>query len=434
MEESHMNYEQIASLQPALAKELEAFRSCFQRDKTFRYWQHYISGLWADLQRKSIEPIALACGAPVRTLQEFLAFFRWDHERAEATLVRRVVEQQYGQPSIGILDASGHVKQGRQTPGVQRQWCGEIGKKENCVVGQHLLYTDNDPTNPFTCAVASDLYLPESWAADRDRCRAAGIPDEVVYRPKWRIGLDQIDRVMGQGLRFDFVVFDEDYGKVPEFLFELDRRGQNAIGEVPANFRAWVTPPSCRSFRREHASRRVDNLVAHSPVFYHQRWRTVTIKDTTRGPMIWRVKAAQVHLVARGPGEVPVPTDRTYWLIVAHNPRTGEIKYVVSNAPANAALPRLVTVAFSRWHIEKWFERAKQECGLGAFEVRTYTSLIRHWLSARFAMYFLARQTQRLRGEKSPDHLRTGGRCFKPVSLEALAEASVFVETEGLCV
>ena len=223
---------------------------------------------------------------------------------------------------------------------------------------------------------------------------------------------------------------------MPEFLFELDRRGQNAVGEMPANFRAWVTPPACRSFRGEHASRRVDQLVVHSPAFYRQAWRTVTIKDTTRGPCVWRVKAAQVHLVAQAnlQGHCPVPTDRTYWLIVANHPRTGETKYFVSNAPAPASLKRLVTIAFARWHIEKWFEQAKQECGFGAFEVRTYTSLIRHWLSARFAMYFLARQTQRLRGKKSADHLRAGGRRVESVSLEAMAEASAFLETEGLCV
>jgi SRSO17 transposase len=430
-----MNYDQLASLEPALAEFLEKVRHCFRRDKTFDYLQNYMLGLMADLKRKSIEPIALACGVAVRTLQEFLAFFAWDHERADQTLVREVVNRQHGKRSIGVLDASAHAKQGKYTPGVQRQWCGESGKKDNCVIGQHLLYTDNDPQNPFRCIVASDLYLPQSWDQDRDRCKRAGIPDEVTYRPNWKIGIEQIKRSMAQGLRFDYVTYDEEYGKVPEFLFELDGLGQKAIGEVPCNFRVWVKKPACKSHRAEHASHRVDKIASHSPVFYGQSWRKMAIKDTTRGKCLWHVKAAQAYLVEHKDGKAycPVPTDRTYWLIVAHNRQTGEIKYFVSNAPAKENLETLMEIAFSRWHVEKWFARAKQECGFGAFEVRTYTSLMRHWLASRLAMDFLADQTTRLRGEKSADHVGAGGRCGEYAGLEDMAETSAFLETESVC-
>lgn len=431
-----MNYEQLASFEPALAEFLEKIRHCFKRDKTFGYMQKYMLGLMADLKRKSIEPIALSSGIAVRTLQEFLAFFKWDHQLLDKTLVRQVVERQHNKPSIGVLDASAHAKQGKHTPGVQRQWCGETGKRDNCVIGQHLLYTDNDQTNPFTCIVASDLYLPKSWDEDRDRCRRAGIPDEVIYRAKWKIGIEQIERVMAEGLRFDYVTFDEEYGKVPEFFFELDRLGQKAIGEVPCNFRVWTKPPACKSHRSEHSSHRVDNIMKHSPAFYSQQWQTMIIKETTRGQCIWNIKTAPVYLVKKQDGKAycPVPTDRTYWLIVATNAKTGEIKYYVSNAPAKETLKKLLEVAFSRWHVEKWFERGKQECGFGAFEVRTYTSLIRHWLASRLSMFFLAEQTNRLRGEKSTDNIGAGSRCCQYAGLEDMAEVSLFMETESVCV
>ena len=208
---------------------------------------------------------------------------------------------------------------------------------------------------------------------------------------------------MGDGVRFSWLTFDEEYGSVPAFWFGLDRLGQRGIGEVRANSRCWPTRPHCRSTQSAHASKRVDNACRYSPVFTRKKWRRITIKDTTRGPMVWEVKAARVHLVdASGP--VSQPTDRQYWLILARNPATGEIKYFVSNASAKTSLSDMLQVAFARWHVEKWFGRAKQEAGFGAFEVRTYTSLIRHWLSSRMAMYFLAAETQRFRGEKSADH------------------------------
>jgi SRSO17 transposase len=431
-----MNYDQLASFEPALAAFLEKVRHCFKRDKTFGYLQKYILGLMADLKRKSIEPIALASGVAVRTLQEFLAFFAWDHDRADAVLVREVVERQHGQRSIGVLDASGHAKQGQYTPGVQRQWCGESGKKDNCVIGQHLLYTDNDPTSPFSCVVASDLYLPKSWDQDRERCRRAGIPDQVTHRPTWKIGIEQLERTMSQGLRFDYVTYDEEYGKVPECVYELDRLGQKAIGEVPRNFRVWVKRPACRSHKAEHASHRVDNIVSHSPAFHGQPWRKTVIKETTRGPCVWHIKSAQVYLVKHKDGKAycPVPTDRTYWLIVAHNKQTGEVKYFISNAPAKEKLETLLEVAFCRWQVEKWFERAKQECGFGAFEVRTYTSLIRHWLASRLAMYFLADQTARLRGEKSADHAGASRRCGQYAGCEDMENVSPVMETQSVCV
>jgi SRSO17 transposase len=398
-----MTADQLRSLQPALAALLLQFRGCFKTEKSFGHWQKYLLGLMADLKRKSIEPIALAAGVAVRTLQEFLAFFAWDHERVNTQLQQLVMDEHACETAIGVIDATAHPKQGDKTPGVQRQYCGQTGKIENCVVGQHLLYTNNDPENPFTCMLASDLYLPKEWAADRERCRAAGIPDDVGYRPKWRIAADQVESAIGNGVRFAWVTFDEDYGKAPAFWFELDRLGQRAIGEVPANFHCWPSWPRYRSKQAAHASKRVDNVCRFSPAFREREWKRVHVKDTTRGPMIWEIKAARVHLVdsSTNPSQ---PTDRQYWLIVARNPSTKEYKYFVSNAPKKAKLDDMLRVAFARWHVEMWFERAKQETGFGAFEVRTYQSLIRHWLCSRMAMYFLAAQTERLRGEKSADH------------------------------
>ena len=425
-----MNADQLRSLQPALAALLGDFRDCFQRQSTFQHWQNYLLGLMTDLKRKSIEPIALAAGVAVRTLQEFLAFFAWDHERVNVRLQHRVMDEHACTEAIGVIDASAHPKQGDKTPGVQRQYCGETGKIENCVVGQHLLYTD-DPgapgKDPFTCMLASDLYLPKEWATDRDRCREAGIPENLGYRPKWRIAIDQVEAAIGQGVRFAWVTFDEDYGRIPTFWFELDRLGQRAIGEVPANFYCWPKRPHCRSHQAAHAAKRADNVCRLSPVFRDQAWQTVHIKTTTRGPVNWEVKAARVHLVRKSMGPSR-PTDRRYWLMAARNPSTKEYKYFVSNAPLRTRVADMLRAAFARWHVEMWFERAKQETGFGAFEVRTYQSLIRHWLCSRMAMYFLAAQTKRLRGENSADHVRAGVRGDQRPGFEGLEPALALVQ------
>ncbi len=159
---------------------------------------------------------------------------------------------------IGIIDGTGHPKRGDKTPGVKRQWCGQTGKVDNCVVAQHLLYTDNHGGNPFSCMLASDLYLPKEWSQDRDRCRRAGIPDEVVHRPRWQMAVEQVKEAIGNGIRFSWIVFDAEYGRVPAFWYSLDELGQRAVGEVSRDFRAWATPPA---FKAAIPSRLPDGLI-----------------------------------------------------------------------------------------------------------------------------------------------------------------------------
>jgi SRSO17 transposase len=424
-----MTTEQIGSLERELALFLSAFKPCFVQDRTFEHLQKYALGLLSDVPRKSVEPIALAAGTAVRTLQAFLSRFHWDHERADALIHRMVAEEHGTDEAIAVIDATSHAKRGDKTPGVQRQWCGETGKNDNCVVSQCLLFTDNHPTNPFTCMLACDLFLPESWSNDRDRCREAGIPEDLVHRPKWKIAIEQLKRAIGHGVRFKWATFDEDYGNVPEFWFSLDALGLWGAGEVRPNFNAWATEPAYQSQWAAHAPRRVDNLATYSPVFTKQQWREGKVKTTTRGTMVLKVKSALVQLVAE-PSEsrhhASRPTDRRYWLLVTRNPETDETRYIVSNAPANTPVETILQVAFARWHIEKWFERAKQEAGLGAFEVRTYTSLIRHWLICRMVTLFLARQTRRLRGEKPANHLRTNRPSEQRDCMESLEPGPTF--------
>ena len=409
-----MTADEIRALEPSAQRRLEQFRDYFKKTPVFDYLVSYSLALMATFDRKSIEPIALWIGAAVRTLQLFLSQFAWDHERIESRLRRTIVDEYGSEDAIGVIDASAHAKQGKKTPGVQRQWCGESGKIDNCVVGQHLIYTNNDPKNPFSACVASDLYLPESWIDDPDRRDEAHIPEDALFRKKWEIAADQVEACAADGVRFAWITCDEEYTSVPEFIYRMDRAGQRVIGEVRSNFRCWTKRPACRSLQGPHASKQVDNICRFSPVFRQQSWQRVHIKDTTRGGCVWKVKTARVHLVAKDDQGRSCPTDRQYWLIVAKNPETGEIKYFICNASENTPIEEMLRIAFGRWHVEKWFERAKQQCGFGAFEVRTYQSLIRHWLCSRIGMYILAAETTQLREKKSGDYLRASCPSARP--------------------
>jgi SRSO17 transposase len=395
-----MTPEQIAGLGPALTEFLGSFRTCFGERRVLDHFAVYCRGLLSNLRRKSVEPVALAAGSTVRALQLFLTERFWDHLRLRDQLQQRVAAQHGPTPgtsrgvsdlgAIGLIDETSVAKDGDKTPGVQRQYCGALGKVENCIVTVHLGYHHGD----FKTLLDSDLYLPQSWAEDRERCRAADIPDDLPYRPKTAIALKQVRHALGNGIHFDWHVFDEGYGKDPSFLFGLDALGQTWIGEVPKNFRCWPVLPQYHSLRREFASKKVYNVVRWSPAFIHQIWRSMTFPRQSVQPAVWDVKAAQVHLVKEGR-----PTDRTYWLIVAWNRATDEYKYFVSNAPPRTDLGLLLRVAFYRADVEHLFRVAKGEVGLSHFEGRSYVGLMRHMILCQLVLLFLGEQAQRIKAE-----------------------------------
>jgi SRSO17 transposase len=398
-----MTAEQISSLTPAFTEFVSSFKPCFARRGTFAHLETYCRGLISDLPRKSVEPMALAAGAAVRTLQEFLTHHVWDHDAILARMQRRIVERHLPAPGdspadelgvVGIIDETSVAKKGDKTPGVQRQYCGASGKIDNCIVTVHLAVAHDN----FKAMLDSDLFLPEeSWDADRQRCQQAHIPEEITYRSKWLIALEQLDRAADNGVRFDWLTFDEWYGGKPEFLHLLQERGYNYVCEVPANFMCWPTLPKYNSTQAPFAAKRVDNAAVWGKPFRDQDWQTFQLDRQTLAPQEWKVKAAQVHLQFDGK-----PTPRTYWLIVARNVATSEIKYFVSNAPPKTKLLTLLKVAFSRWNVEHVFRLAKTEIGFSHFEGRSWKGLLRHMILCQAVLLFVAEQTDKLRGEKSP--------------------------------
>jgi SRSO17 transposase len=422
-----MDGQQLRKLKPMLDKYLSEYDDCFSRSEPAENLRVYVSGQLSDLPRKSIEPIADRADVPPRTLQQFLSRATWD-DALMADRLAEIVARDHTHPmSIGIVDETGNPKKGEKTPGVRRQWCGATHKVDNCVVTVHLSYAAED----FHTLIGSDLFLPEAWSNDRPRCREAGIPDEVVHRPKWQIALELRDGAVACGVRFEWMTADEGYGEAPAFHFALDDRGQRYVLEVPCTFHGWLKRPAVLQ-KQHHASHRrgpkkrfprlkaqnlptleARNMVRHGEAFRTQPWGKFYVKDSTLGPVVWEAKAACVYLKRDG-----LPT-WPHWLVVARNlldPK--EIKYFISNAPAGTPLEVLLHVAFSRYQVERCFEEEKGELGLDHFEVRHYRSLRRHLILTAVSHLFLAKVREKWRGEKSgPDGLPTprGGRGDGPV-------------------
>jgi SRSO17 transposase len=370
-----MTEQEIADLGPVFAGYLKRFRDCFPQKRVAAHFDTFCRGLLSDMPRKSVEPIALESGTAVRTLQEFLATTQWDHEHARDRLQQRLAAVVADLPdddlgTVGVIDETSCQKWGDQTPGVQRQYLGCVGKIDNGIVTVHI----GVAKGTFQALLDADLYLSESWADDRPRCRNAGIPDDVGYRAKWRIALDQWIRLIDNGMSFDWLTFDEGYGSKVPFLWVLGMFGQKFVAEVPVNFTV-----------RRSAEGRAGRADEFQPAYHTEGWERFRIERKTQPKQVWRARSLRVW-VAEG----------WHQLVTAVNEATGEVKFFVTNA-VEEPLSRVLQVAFRRATIEHAFRLAKQEAGLMHYEGRHYVGLVRHLVMALVVLGFVAEQTQRLR-------------------------------------
>lgn len=373
-----MTDQDIARLGPAFASFLRRFRPCFLQDRTAAHFDGYCRGLLSDLPRKTVEPIALASGTAVRTLQEFLVTASWDHGLARDTLQRHLAGVLATLPAdplgtVGVIDETSCLKKGDKTPGVRRQYLGCVGKIDNGIVTVHV----GVACGRFQALLDADLYLPKSWDEDRPRCEEAGIPGDMHYHPKWRIALDQYLRLRRNGVRFDWLTFDEGYGSKVPFLTILSLAGQKFVAEVPVSFAARLGG--------EDGSRRAEEVLTAEDA---RRGRRFRFRRETRADQWWRAKAVPVRV--RG---------LAYTLVVAINQATAEVKYFATNATGEP-LRRVLAVAFRRATVEHSFRLGKQEAGLMHYEGRQYVGLMRHLTLALIVMGFVSVHTDRLRGEK----------------------------------
>lgn len=405
-----MDAAMIRELKPELENFLHRFDDCFQRRDTRAHLKSYVGGQLSDVKRKNVEAMALEGGVPVRTLQEFLSQHKWNEDSMRDRLQHIVSDEHAHEHSIGIIDETSDDKKGHKTPGVQRQYLGCAGKQDNGIVTVHLAYAAGD----FHCLLDGELFLPEGWSEDRDRCREAGIPDEKVYRPKSEIALELYDRAQRNGLTFQWLTFDEWYGAKPAFLRALDDRGQKFVGETHCRFVAWTEEPSVTTRRwrkggrgrgrktpriaaKSPKPRYLEDLVRHKKVFTHQPWQRWRVKDGEKGPMVWEVKHTRIWVK----DEDGLPIGPWHLIVCCNALDPTEVKYFISNAPPETPTETLLLVAFSRWRVERCFQDQKGEVGLDHYEGRRYVGLKRHLILSSVSYLFLSRVNQRLAGGKT---------------------------------
>jgi SRSO17 transposase len=402
--------EELDGLGAALDDFRQPYLYCCGYTQTFGHLHTYCRGLLSDLKRKSAEPMALAAGCAVRTLQEFLRDHQWQHARVREQLQRDVGAELARWPddglgNVGLIDETSALKSGDKTPGVQRQYLGCVGKVDNGIVTVHLGVCKGRSKT----LIDAERFVPEDWSKDRDRCKAAGIPEDMGYRPKSQIALEEVDRAKANKVQLDWITFDEGYGTAPEFVCGLDERQRLFVGEVPKSLSCLAVNGSGQRPDAQVKGQRGADVVRQSPAFLKQSWVRLKLSRQTVGTQIWEVKAAQVW-----PMQDKAWSTRTYWLIWARNVATGEEKYLLSNASAHAKVQTLVRVAFRRWNVEHTFRVVKSELGFTHYEGRSYTGLMRHQTLCLLMLTFVAGHTERLRGEKCGGDDGAGVQCVEP--------------------
>ena len=369
-----------------LSRYLERFSADIKTAPSREHFCNYVKGLIGGAERKKVERMATDAKVPVHTLQEFLACYVWDEEAA-GRRVRELVASRYKSPNaIAIIDETGVPKKGEKTAGVQRQYCGARGKIENSVMFVGLAYAAEN----FHALVELDLYLPRVWAEDKARRVEAGIPEGLTFRSKQDMSLEQLRRAMAEGMLFRWATADEFYGRSSAWRRGVSELGIWYVVEVPKDLRGWL--PDRIGRLGEDSSAELWDPRAVSDLWRRggPSWATYRVKETEKGPEVWEIR------VTRFVPSVNEGREGECWLLIAHNVLTDEMKYFLSNAPADCPVSALGYVAFSRWRVEHCFKDLKGEVGLDHFEVHKYQPLVRHLKLALVGMLFLAMERKSL--------------------------------------
>lgn len=372
----------------------------------------YLNGLLMAPGRKSAEPMALTFGQPdndgisqnqVLALQRFLTYSPWDAQAVQREIQAVFAEELVPSTAdwligtVGVIDESGFVKKGTQSVGVQRQYCGRVGKRENCQVGVFLVGV----TPAGSALLEHQLYLPEDWAADEQRRETTSVPEEIAFQTKPQIGVDLLRRTRQHGLvAFDWVIADEGYGHNGDFLDNLEEMQQRYVVEVPVNTTVWTVDPQTQVPPQRGQGRpptrpqrdqvqSVRAIAASLPPF---AWQVLQLRAGAKGPLAFAFARLRVWAVRhRKPGPA-------CWLVLRRSLEPdAEVKYYLSNAKEDEPLETLALVTGTRYRVEEFFEEGKGYLGMAQYEARAWSSWHHHMSLVALAHLFVTLTRQRLK-------------------------------------
>lgn len=377
-----------------LVRFAKSFAPLFQRVEQSHHAREYLEGLLSDLHRKSVEPIATAHRNPRRPLQRFVGAGKWDDDPIRAELHRQVAEAIGDPEGVLSLDASGIPKKGTHSVGVARQWCGRLGKVDNCQVGVFISYSGG---GSFTL-LDGDLYLPHEWTRRRARMDECHVPRDVGFRSKNQIALELLDLVSPR-LPHRWVTGDDEFGRPAWFRRALRGRKETYLLEVPSDtlIRDLSAPPpprkpGCRGPDPKAPFVQITDWAKAQP---QSAWTRVLLREGEKGPMeveviTTRVRAKDERKI--GPRELAV--------VIRTLEEKPEIRFYLANADANTPRETLARVAGSRHSIEECFEISKDDLGMDHYEVRSWVGWHHHMTMILLAHWFLTLEQRRV-GEKN---------------------------------
>jgi SRSO17 transposase len=378
------------------------FALCFGRRECREHALGYLRGLLLSEGRKSVEPMALVFAGPsdseveversnVLAWQRFLTVSPW-----EAQAVQREIQAVFNEEfvptardwpigTVGVIDGSGFVKRGNESVGVQRQWCGRLGKQENCQVGVFLL----GATPAGNALLDHQLYLPETWATDAARRKKTRVPKEITFQTKPHIAAALVAR---STVTFDWVTADEEYGRDGALLDALEQARQRYLLEIPSNTTVWTTKPMGQT--PDEFVRQVRLLAAFVPA---RSWETIKLREGAKGPLAFEFTRLRIWSVRHRRAGPPL------WLLIRRSlERDPEVKYYLSNAEPDMPLRTMAQVTGVRWRVEEFFEDAKGQLGMAQYEARSWTSWHHHMSLVALAHLYVT-QTERDLKRKVPE-------------------------------
>jgi SRSO17 transposase len=390
LRDAHIPDDAVAGWPQRLAFFLHRYLPRFFRREHRELVPTLLAGKLSDLERKTAEPIARQAGRHRKPVQHFVGAGKWDDEAVLDELRGHVGEELGVADGVLILDGSAFPKKGSDSCGAARQWCGRLGKLDNCQVGVHLGYVSRHEH----ALVDVRLYLPKEWARDRKRRQKAGVPRTVRFRTRHELALEMLDE-RGPSLPHAWVAGDDEMGRCSWFRRELRSRGEYYLLAVPCNTSvrdlcAADPPHTGRGRRPRTPFVRVDRWCAGVA---EAAWQTVEVRAGEKGPL--QVQAVWTLVQARTEGRASDVAE----VLVVFRERQGDgtwkHDYLLSNASLTTSLAEYARVFKAEHRVEECLQRAKGEAGLADYEVRTWRGWHHHQALALAATWFLTTETRR---------------------------------------